>query len=91
MNPPPDWFVDIVDVDEQSPFWKASADMIESLGGVNIFRVDGRLTENVFKLIELTPDIHLGLDSVFLGGFSAKGIEPQCVIGHAIESVLVSI
>ena len=58
---------------------------------MNIFRVDGRLDGNVFKLIELTPDIHLGLDSLFLGGFFAKGIEPEYVIDHIIESALASL
>jgi D-alanine-D-alanine ligase len=36
-------------------------------------RVDGKLLDNDFKLIELTPDIHLGADATFASAFRLAG------------------
>jgi len=44
-----------------------------SLQKCEILRIDGKLNKNNFKLIELTPDIHLGIGASFNSAFELKG------------------
>ncbi len=39
-----------------------------------IIRIDGRLSNDGFKLIELTPDAHIGENATFYAAFRLKGI-----------------
>lgn len=64
--------------------------LLEMLGPVHLIRLDGRLRNGVFTAIELTPDIHLGLDSIFLGGFSSAGVPPWKVLHAAVNAALCS-
>ncbi len=68
--------------------WALAESLTRKLGKVDLMRIDGRLTENGFVLIELTPDIHMGLDSMFLGSFSASGYPPTAVLDGVIRSSL---
>lgn len=44
-----------------------------SLGKVEIIRIDGRITDDKFVLIELSPDVHLGKDCSVATAFAANG------------------
>jgi len=44
-----------------------------SLGKVEIIRIDGRISNNKFVLIELSPDIHLGKDCSVAAAFAKTG------------------
>ena len=83
------WRIDSLPIDSLSELaWAELATMMASLGKVDLCRIDGRVREGVFTVIEITPDIHLGLDSLFLGGFAAAGIHPTEVLGRVIRASL---
>lgn len=83
------WRIDSLPIDSISePAWAQLATLVASLGKVDLCRIDGRLRDGVFTVIEITPDIHLGLDSLFLGGFAAAGIHPAEVLGRVIRASL---
>lgn len=44
--------------------------LFKSLGKVDYMRIDGRIMEGKFHLIELSPDVHLGVDGTFYSTFS---------------------
>lgn len=79
------WWIDSLSIDSLSELvWAQLAKLVASLGKVDLCRIDGRVHEGAFTVIEITPDIHLGLDSLFLGGFAAAGIDPAEVLGRVI-------
>jgi D-alanine-D-alanine ligase len=83
------WWIDSLPIDSVSELvWTQLSAMVASLGKVDLCRIDGRLHEGVFTVIEITPDIHLGLDSLFLGGFAAAGIDPAETLGKVIRASL---
>lgn len=65
--------------------WNGVSALVSSLGKLDLCRIDGRLHEDEFWVIELTPDIHLGLDSLFIGGFTAAGRRPSDIMAQMIE------
>jgi D-alanine-D-alanine ligase len=66
--------------------WTCVERLISRLGPVDLLRIDGRITNGRFTAIELTPDIHLGLDSMFIGGFQAQGIPPPTVLDAVVTA-----
>jgi hypothetical protein len=62
--------------------------LITRLGPFDLLRIDGKIADGRFTAIELTPDIHLGLDSAFLGGFNAAGIAPSTVLEAVVAASL---
>ena len=85
----PSWRIDSLPIDSLSELaWAQLAMVVASLGKVDLCRIDGRMREGVLTVIEITPDIHLGLDSLFLGGFAAAGINPTEVLGRVIRASL---
>ena len=67
--------------------WEQAEHILRMLGKVDLFRIDGRLHNGEFVVIELTPDIHLGTDSPFLGGFDAMGKGPVRILDQLIRSL----
>jgi hypothetical protein len=58
------------------------------LGKVENLRIDGRLWNNEFKLMELSPDIHFGKGSTFSHAFRAIGFSYEEMMRMLIENVL---
>jgi D-alanine-D-alanine ligase len=46
-----------------------------SFGKMDYMRIDGRVKDGIFYLIELTPDAHLGKTSSFADAFKKNGLE----------------
>jgi D-alanine-D-alanine ligase len=51
----------------------AARALFRGLGKVEVIRVDGRIDESGFKVIELSPDAHLGSICLIGAGFEAAG------------------
>jgi len=90
MNLAPPWSISVLPDTLVQKTWTMTEDLIRRLGKVDIFRIDGRVNEDGFFFIELTPDIHMALESIFLGGFNAAGSPPtellDCVIRSSIKN-----
>ncbi|MBK8176972.1 MAG: hypothetical protein IPK66_17450 [Rhodospirillales bacterium] len=80
------WMIGCRHTDLGDRLWERVRQLIRFLGPVGPLRVDGRICGGRFVAIELTPDIHLGLDSPFLGAFGAAGISPASIIDAMIRS-----
>lgn len=68
--------------------WERAESLLKILGRVDLLRIDGRLSDGEFIVTEITPDIHLGTESPFLGGFHAMG---KSVVGILDRLVQVSL
>lgn len=58
------------------------------LGKIDYLRIDGKLINGKFNLIELTPDAHLGKDTHFASAFYLKGVNYSDLILAIINSSL---
>lgn len=52
---------------------KNVVNLFNSLGKVDILRVDGKIANNTFSLLELTPDVHLGTTASIAYDFELAG------------------
>lgn len=90
MSIAPSWSISVLPDSLVQNAWTLAEDLIHRLGKVDIIRIDGRVSEEGFVFIELTPDIHMALESIFLGGFNAAGTPPtellDCVIRSSINN-----
>ncbi len=86
MNMAPPWSISVLPDTIVQSAWTLTENLIHRLGKVDIMRIDGRLNEDGFVLIELTPDIHLALESIFLGSFNAAGWPPAELLNFVIRS-----
>jgi D-alanine-D-alanine ligase len=68
--------------------WAAAERLNRLLGRVDYMRIDGRLDQGRFTLIELTQDPHMGTISEFLGGFELSGIDPSATLDRLIRASL---
>ncbi len=66
--------------------WTLAEDLIHRLRKLDIMRIDGRLNKDGFVFIEFTPDIHLSLESIFMGSFNAAGCPPAELLHYIIRS-----
>jgi D-alanine-D-alanine ligase len=80
------WTISCRKDEVEDGLWARVQALIRLLGPVGLFRVDGRISGGHFTAIELTPDIHLGLDSPFLGAFNAAGLPPPDVLAAVMGS-----
>lgn len=48
--------------------------LFESFEKVDFMRIDGRLTSKGFKLIELTPDVHMGPNAAYASSMYSQGL-----------------
>lgn len=64
--------------------WK----VFNALDKVEFMRIDGRLSEAGFSVIELTPETHLGADAEFCGSFMAQGYTYSEILAFLIENCL---
>jgi D-alanine-D-alanine ligase len=86
----PPWSISVLPDTIVQSAWMLAEDLIRKLGKVNIMRLDGRLNEDGFVLIELTPDMHMALESIFFGSFNAAGYPPAELLDCIIQSSLKS-
>jgi D-alanine-D-alanine ligase len=70
--------------------WDYSASLIKLLGKVDHMRVDGRINQGQFVVIELTQDSNLGITSELVGGFNAAGTDPPAFFDKLIRASLRS-
>jgi D-alanine-D-alanine ligase len=85
----PPWNVAALEGVAMDTEWAMAETLIRTLGKVDYMRIDGRLDANgQFVVIELTPDIHLGLTSCFLGSFASAGIYPAAVLDQLVKASL---
>lgn len=68
--------------------WDRVGRLLHLLGRVDYMRVDGRMRDGEFVMIELTQDSNLGITSEFTGGFNAAGISPATMFDQLIRSSL---
>lgn len=68
--------------------WDCSASLVRLLGKTDMMRIDGRLSEGTFTVIELTQDPHLGINSELVGGFNASGLPPPSFLDLLIKASL---
>lgn len=95
LDPSPPWRISVLPDSNIEPVWKLAEDLIRRLGKVDMMRIDAKLNEKGLFLIELTPDIHLALESIFLGSFYEAGVSPvqlldglvQCSMRNQISQV----
>ena len=90
IQPYPPWSITDVSSSVSDEIWSGVGKLVKNLGKVDLLRVDGRLQNGRFIVVELTPDIHLGTASPFLGGFQASGIEPRFVLDVVVKSSLAN-
>lgn len=62
--------------------------MYKALGKMDFMRVDGRVNNGSFTLIELTPDGYLGSDSSFSDAYQGKGFSYDVLLRDIIRSAL---
>jgi len=86
MNAAPPWTISVLPDALVTHAWELTQYLIRKFGKLDIMRIDGRLTEDRFVLIELTPDIHMGLESIFFGSFNAAGCPPAELLDFVIKS-----
>ncbi|MBU0643123.1 MAG: hypothetical protein KKA78_07815, partial [Alphaproteobacteria bacterium] len=54
---------------------RACRRLFDSFEKVDYMRIDGRMTRDGFRLIELTPDVHLGPTASFAQSMASLGVE----------------
>lgn len=86
MNMAPPWIISVLPDTIVQNAWTLTENLIHRLGKVDIMRIDGRLSKDSFVFIELTPDIHMALESIFLGSFNASGCPPAELLDYVIRS-----
>ena len=59
------------------------------LNKVEILRIDGKLNASGFKVIELTPDIHLGQRASFAMAFKLAGIPYESMLATILNNAVV--
>ena len=85
LGPSADWSFSKVDPAGMPGIEMLCAKVMTELGAHDLFRIDIRLGADGPVLLELTPDIHLGLDSLYLGGFAECGLSPVEVLCCIVE------
>jgi D-alanine-D-alanine ligase len=86
LNSTPPWSVSLWTSELEEEIWHAIKALTIKLGKVDYMRIDGRIQNGKFVLIELTPDIHLSLESAFLGGFDKAGVPPDILLDNIIKT-----
>jgi len=66
--------------------WRYAESLVRLLGKTDVMRIDGRLTDTGFKVIELTQDPSLAIDSELVGGFNDSGMPPSVFLDRLIQS-----
>lgn len=84
----PTWSISVLEDNIIKDIWIRAEKLIRKLGKIDIFRIDGRLNKDKFVMIELTPDIHMSLESIFLGSFNAAGTSPVELMDCIVQSTL---
>jgi len=90
INMFPTWTIHSLSENLVQNTWKKAEKLIHILGKVGIIRIDGRIKDGVFYLIELTPDIHMSLESIFLGSFNSIGYHPSYLLNKIIQSSVIN-
>jgi D-alanine-D-alanine ligase len=88
MNTAPPWDIALWPEPLSERIWQLAEAVTRMLGKVDYMRIDGRMQADRLVLIEFTPDIHMGLTSSFLGGFSAAGSPPHILLDGLIQASL---
>jgi D-alanine-D-alanine ligase len=70
--------------------WQSARTLVHLLGKVDHMRVDARVDNGQFVVIELTQDSHLGITSELVGGFNAAGMPPPVFFDALIQASLRS-
>lgn len=81
----PNWSIAAYCGPMKASVWDSAELLLKELGKVDLLRIDGRLCDGVFTVIELTPDIHMSTESAFLGGFSILGYTPDRILDRLIQ------
>ena len=68
--------------------WKKFENLFFELGKVDLIRIDGRINENGFQLIELSPDPHIGSVASVAKVFEFNNIDYVTMIKNLIENAL---
>ena len=63
----------LIDMDEPKSLRRASKNLVASLGTVGFGRIDGKLFNNEFHFLEITPDAYLAPWGTIAAGYMAQG------------------
>jgi len=63
----------LIDIDEPEALKSSTKELIKSLGTVGYGRIDGKLYNNEFHFLEITPDAYLAPWGTIATGFMAQG------------------
>jgi D-alanine-D-alanine ligase len=66
--------------------WECAATLVGLLGKTDMLRVDGRLADGRFTVIELTQDPNFAIDSELVGGFNDCGLSPPAFFDRLIQA-----
>ncbi|MBS1528002.1 MAG: ATP-grasp domain-containing protein [Bacteroidetes bacterium] len=69
---------------------KCAKNIFQLLGKVENLRIDGRLNDTAFSVIELSPDIFYGVDGTFACAFLETGFTYEQMLGILLENVLMT-
>jgi D-alanine-D-alanine ligase len=67
---------------------KSALDLFKALDKVEVLRIDGRLREGSFHLIELSPDVHFGSESTVAAALRHDGLNYEQMIFNIILNAL---
>ena len=70
--------------EDVEPFADASLSLFRSLGKVDYMRIDGKLKDGRFTVLELTPDTHLGAG----GGFAAALVDERYTYAKLLQTLI---
>ena len=65
--------------------------LFNNLGKVDILRIDGRLSNGIFTVVELTPDIHMGKLGSFAQAHILSGITYEKMMEGIISNTLMNL
>lgn len=88
MNESPSWSFASKSYPIDISIWHSAELLIQQFGKVDYMRIDGKLRNDKFVLIELTPDINLSPTSTFVSAFNSIGINPTNLFDMMIETAL---
>lgn len=86
----PDWNLEVKTMPNDNNLIDSAENLMRWLGRVDCLRIDGRMRNGRFVLVELTPDIHMAISTSFLGGFNAQGFSPSKLLEKLIRASLLN-
>lgn len=88
MNENPTWTITSNSNFTDTAIWNSVELLLRQFGKVDYMRLDGKLSNGKFVLIELTPDINLSPKSTFICAFKSIGLSPSNLMDSLVETAV---